>query len=201
MRSRTVSYSSAAPEVRTTKTVNFLQLPNEEDIIPNIHWQLLPYQPPKSKHCLHFNVSLPLTSITACGRRIKQEQFEKLAAASKLVEMIIQGDLRWKIVVRKRNSITCEDVFQAIYDTYDVPLTDMDRKDTDPKLLQKCEAAFKKRCEAVPRLSEREERIGMKRVDLLNGKTFFHGLTKADVDSPWKLELRHAPPCAGRVYP
>lgn len=114
--------------------------------------------------------------------------------------MIIQGDLRWKIVVKKRKGITCEDVFQAIYDTYDKPLTDVDRANSDPKLLKKCEGAFKRRCDAVPRLSERERRIGMKRVDLLNGKTFFHGLTKPDVDSHWKLELKTQPPC-GRVFP
>jgi hypothetical protein len=114
--------------------------------------------------------------------------------------MIIRGDLRWKIVVQKSKGITCEDVFQAIYDAYDVPLTEKDLADYDPKLIQWCEKAFKKRCEAVPRLSEREKRIGMKRVDLLNNRTYFHGLTKADADGPWRLELRAAPPC-GRVTP
>lgn len=131
---------------------------------------------------------------------VTTQQLEKSAAATKLTEMIIQGDLRWKIVIKQSSGITCEDVFQAIYETYDVRLTDRDRADFDPKLLKRCEAAFQRRCASVPRLSEREKRIGMKRVDLLNGRTFFHGLTKPDADSPWKLELMNRPPC-GRDMP
>lgn len=119
------------------------------------------------------------------------------AAAEKITNMVIVcRDLPWKVVIDRPGGISCFDVFQAIHDTFDVPLTDKDRA-RFPLKLQQCKKAFELRCKTVPRLTAVEERLGMKRVDLLNCKTYFHGLIKPGVDEPWLMVLGPTPPCTG----
>jgi len=139
-----------------------------------------------------------VTSCRPTCRNVSVKDMNKPAAADKITNMVIVcRDLPWKVVVDRPTGISCFDVFQAIHDAYDVPLTEKDRARFPHKLLQKCKKAFELRCKTVPRLTAVEERLGMKRVDLLNCKTYFHGLIKPGLDEPWLMILGPTPPCSG----
>jgi hypothetical protein len=186
-------------EAPRKRTLSFSKL----STIPDIHWRLLPYDRHRAKPCQHFNIALPpdamITSCRPSCRSITPKDMSKPAASEKLTNMVIMcNELPWKIVVDCPKGITCLDVFQAIHDTFDVPLTDKDRTTFHIKV-QQCKKAFELRCKTVPRLTAVEERIGMKRVDLLNCRTYFHGLIKPGVDDPWLMILGPTPPCSGMV--
>jgi len=174
---------------------------SKSSTIPDIHWRLLPYDKHRAKPCQHFNIALPPDSmITACRpscHKVNPKDMSKPAASEKLTRMIIKcNELPWEIVVKCPDGITCLDVFQAIHDTFDTPLSDKERAQF-PIKVQQCKKAFELRCKAVPRLTAVEERVGMKRVDLLNCRTYFHGLIKPGVDEPWLMILGSTPPCSG----
>ncbi|EMD40225.1 hypothetical protein CERSUDRAFT_40693, partial [Gelatoporia subvermispora B] len=96
-------------------------------------------------------------------------------------EMVIRNPLlpHWEITITRRGGmgINCQDVYSAIHAIYQPVLTEGERNFyiRSPEQRKRCEAAFIQRCaKSTNRLEERV--AGMRRVDLLEGRTIFMGL-------------------------
>ncbi|KAJ3551127.1 hypothetical protein NM688_g4906 [Phlebia brevispora] len=121
---------------------------------------------------------------------------DKAAANIKLTEMTIRCRQlpHWDIIVHNPSGVTCGDVFHAVHDTLCTPLTDRECKkyvteDCRDKVLE----AFEKRCRDTPGLDEYTRLRGVTRVDLLEGRRIFVGLScpiEAGSDF-WMLDLAH----------
>jgi len=86
-------------------------------------------------------------------------------------------------------SVRCIDVFKAIHDTYNKRLTEGEIARLSAKEKAQCEKWFAKRCEKSAGLEEYNRKKGMKRVDFLQGKTFFDGLRFDEQRSIWVMHL------------
>ena len=98
----------------------------------------------------------------------------------------------WDIFVRNPRGITCGNVFEAIHELLNTPLTDAERElyVTDRRRAR-VEEAFAKRCKDAPGLDEYVRKQGLKRIDLLQGKRIFAGLSLARDDrcDLWEMVL------------
>ncbi|KAG6334237.1 hypothetical protein ID866_4855 [Astraeus odoratus] len=162
----------------------------------DLHWQLLPYDPSKSKHLLRFDTALPVEYIRfqekGYRRKLTDADLDKPAANGQLTKMQIDfkmGPFEWEVHVKNSEGITCGDVFEAIYETFDEQLTPYERKQIPPQHRKECEEAFKLRCQVKPGLAEVELRQGLKRVDVLRHGTIFLGLTQPKSGGDWVLNL------------
>ncbi|KAI6108531.1 hypothetical protein EV401DRAFT_2076829 [Pisolithus croceorrhizus] len=162
----------------------------------DLHWQLLPFHRLISKHLLRFDVALPIDAIVFQERdhrrKLADSDFDKLAAHRHLTKMSINfnsGPFEWEVNVKNSRGITCRDVFEAIYETFNEQLTPYEKRLIPPHLRQECEEAFKLRCKVVPGLELVEFRQGLKRVDVLWHGTIFLGLTRPKSDGDWILNL------------
>ncbi|KAF5377851.1 hypothetical protein D9615_006722 [Tricholomella constricta] len=95
---------------------------------------------------------------------------------------------RWPVYVSRAEGLRCIDVYQAIYETYHVPLTDGEKTLIGKHVVAQSQPAFMQRCNDSPNQYE-EHRRGMCRVDLLRTKRLLKGLTRRD--GVWKLEVEH----------
>lgn len=119
---------------------------------------------------------------------------DKSAVNISMTEMIIRCNQlpHWEIVARNPSGVTCGDVFQAIHDTLCTPLTDRERgKFVTDECQERVLEAFEKRCRDTPELDEYTRRRGMMRVDLLQGKRIFIGLSYPPGSDVWALDLGH----------
>lgn len=91
----------------------------------------------------------------------------------------------WPVPVRRDEGIRCIDIFQAIYEKLQGRLTSEDRRRYGEEYIRRCRPAFEQRCREDPGLPEYNERQGMRRVDLLRGRTVFKGLKRSGAD--WVL--------------
>lgn len=85
----------------------------------------------------------------------------------------------WRIKARNSEGITVRDVFEAIYNTLQVPLTDTELDGLSEKHRLRVQNAFEVRWRAA-RQPVGERRRGMRRVDCLLGSTTFAGLSMSD---------------------
>lgn len=168
-----------------------------------LHWQLLPYETPKSKKKLYFDVAHPPHLIRDHSHMppvvLHSADMEKLASEIPLTEMNIRCSQlpHWDIEVSpsRPGGVRCFDVFQAIYETFHCVLSPTEKDYYIPTgRLARCEAAFRARCKATPGLRDVELSHGMRRVDILEGRTIFMGLRRPipSDDKPdryWVLEL------------
>ena len=168
-----------------------------------LHWQLLPYNPARSKKLLYFNVAHPPSLIRDHTRMppvpLAQAEMEKLAAEIPLSEMEIRCSQlpHWDIIVKPAGpgGVRCIDVYRAIHETFQKELSETERDHYIPAGRRKqCEAAWRKRCKEAPGLPEVHLKKGMCRIDLLEGRTIFMGLrrpvpTDDKPDRVWVLEL------------
>lgn len=163
-----------------------------------LHWQLLPYESLMSKKKIFFNVAKDLECIRVdsplYGRHLSNSDFDKVASpGDRLTSMKIQypPHPQWTIKVQNSNGITCRDVYKAIHDHFQKKLSISDQKvyvskDKRPTY----EEALNARCRADPGLDDWIRKQGMKRVDMLEEGTYFHGLTRpADDKKHWVLNL------------
>jgi len=113
-----------------------------------------------------------------------------------ITEMIIINSTleQWPIVVRRSGGLRCIDVFEAIFNTYNVVLTAEERKQIGRQYIERCERAFLQRCADSPGLPLYNERCGMRRVDLLRGKRIFKGLTQTAGSNKWSLHFEDIRP-------
>ena len=103
----------------------------------------------------------------------------------------------WSLTVRRPDGgpLLVRDVFQALSDDLYQVTTRQDRKEYIPRgEMPRCEAAYKKRCEESVK-SVAEHRMGMRRVDLLQGDSHFIGLTRPTKDDQdfWIANFGPAP--------
>jgi hypothetical protein len=85
----------------------------------------------------------------------------------------------WEVNVERKDGgvLTCGDVLDAIYETYHQTVTESEKARLPADFLEECEPHFRARCKASANRTEYEERRGLRRVDLLRGRTVFRGLT------------------------
>lgn len=124
-------------------------------------------------------------------RALTQEEKDTPASSHcVLQEMIIACDERelgrWNVVARRAEGLRCIDVFQAIYATYNVPLTPLEIAELSD-YVPSCIPAFIQRCKDTPGLELKHQERGMCRVDLLRTKRLFKGMTRRN--GVWILEL------------
>jgi hypothetical protein len=138
---------------------------------------------------LHFDVSQSpdLIRVTVAGksytRPLQPDERHKPAASAPLAEMIVRCAplplAAWDVRVRRADggALRCADVFAAVHEAMRAPLTAREREQWPPAYLAACEPHFHARCRAAPALTALEERKGIRRVDLLRGRTTFRGLS------------------------
>lgn len=174
-----------------------------------LHWQLLPYDPSRSKRFLHFDVAFQTRDIefrqsSAYGvqrTRLSDIDLDKPAADEKLVKMMItfqRGPFEWDIDVKRDEGIRVRDVFEAIYAAFDVPLTPYEKSLIPHHRRAVYEDAFKLRCKLAPGLPIVEQRKGWKRVDTLLHETLFRGITQPKSGGDWVLNLSGSAPVTRR---
>jgi hypothetical protein len=98
----------------------------------------------------------------------------------------------WDIRVRRHGGgpLRCADVFTAIHESLYTPLTEAEKGQWAPQYLEACEPYFKARCVASTALTDWEEKKGLRRVDLLKGRTMFKGIARAAPEKGyWVLHL------------
>ncbi|GLB38725.1 hypothetical protein LshimejAT787_0505900 [Lyophyllum shimeji] len=172
------------------------RVPQKEEAIA-ISWPLI--EPCKRKRLrpprppLFFDIAFNPTehdprfgirALTEVGytRPLTREEMDTPASSHcVLQEMIIQCDepelQRWNAVARRAEGLRCIDVFQAIHDTYNVPLTPAEI-DELRDYLPFCRPAFLQRCRDAPGLELQHQLRGMCRVDLLRTKRLFRGMIR-----------------------
>lgn len=123
--------------------------------------------------------------------RCDPKNLEKLAARleDEFADMTIKGDFLSKAIrIRRRNGIRCRDVFDAIHDAYSQVLSEREMEKIPEDDRTEVDAAFEIRCAQAPGLTAVEKRAGLRRVDLLKGRTLFSGLWEQE-NGTWLLHL------------
>lgn len=95
----------------------------------------------------------------------------------------------WQIHVRRSRGLRCIDIFRAIFETYNVLLTEREKKQIGSQYLRRCEPSFKQRCKDSPGLPLYNEECGMRRIDVLRGRRIFKSLTQDSTNSRWELHF------------
>ncbi|EPQ54641.1 hypothetical protein GLOTRDRAFT_139179 [Gloeophyllum trabeum ATCC 11539] len=167
----------------------------------NLHWLLLPYDCRRSRGHLEFDITQRIDRIRlwpprGSPRPLTVEELNKPVADRTLTKMDIAcNHLPWCVRIRREEGIRIVDVLDGIQKTYYRTLTDADRERIPPQRLPACHRAFKHRCRTALALPEVVEREGMRRVDMLEGKTMFLGLICPPPDqsqSQWILHMGKA---------
>jgi hypothetical protein len=139
-----------------------------------LHWKLLPYDARRPKGKLQFDFACEVEEIILAGaaggsRPLSVLERNKSAAEPGLTEMVIHcAELPdWPVHVARQSGIRCVDVFEAIRDTYNVVLTTMERSIHQSRVRD-----IERRRPPTPEGVKK----GVRRRDLLDGKTVFLGL-------------------------
>jgi hypothetical protein len=171
-----------------------------EERPPGLHPKLLADR--SGRPPLRFNVAFPparpyIKTWDTIPLILDDAALEEPATETNIPTMAIQLNCRylptWESVIRRREGVTCKDVFEAIWKEFDVQLSDAEIAKIPDSQMAYYRAGFKQRCKAVPVLTALEESRGLKRIDLLAGKTLFRGMTQPHPSSPWVVELQTPP--------
>jgi len=165
-----------------------------------LHWQLLPFDECRCKKKLFFDVAMSPDLIRDHTRMppvaLHPSDTDKWATfplQDGLTQMIIKCRHlpHWDIVVQNDQGVKCRDVFEAIHRSLNLRLTDYEKNTyIEEHRQKKVQAAFERRCRDVPMLDHVARREGLLRVDLLEGKRIFMGLTRPpDGGEYWWLHL------------
>ncbi|KAI9447247.1 hypothetical protein F5148DRAFT_727235 [Russula earlei] len=146
-----------------------------------LHWKLLPFDAKRSKGQLKFDFGrevdeIVLAEIQRGSRPLSVLERNKSAAEPGLTEMVIHCvELPdWPVHVARQSGIRCVDVFEAIRDTYNVVLTSTERTIHQSRVRD-----IERRRPPTPEGAKK----GVRRRDLLDGKTLFLGLDWRTSDS------------------
>ncbi|KAL7279824.1 hypothetical protein ACG7TL_006231 [Trametes sanguinea] len=125
-----------------------------------------------------------LTDRSVIKGRAAEDYLSRLACAVnplKEMTLVCLNIPGFEIPVKGKDgdAIRCLDVFKAIYDTFDKIMSPADRERyVKADNMQRCCDAFLRRCQHSHRnVAEAEKRMGMRFVDLLEGNSYFLGLT------------------------
>jgi hypothetical protein len=102
------------------------------------------------------------------------------------MHIIVSVNPEWSTVVERRRGIRCLDVFRAVYDMLQKPLTRRELGMIPPGSLRYCEDAQNARIKDTPVLEEAERRRGILRIDSFVNYRFLQGLTQKD--DVWMLD-------------
>ena len=139
----------------------------------SLHWKLLPFDSRSPRGELQFDLVRKVDEIILVeaggSRPLSVLERNKSASEPSLTEMVIHcPELPdWPVYVARQSGIRCVDVFEAIRDTYNVVLTATERS-----LHQSRVRDIERRRPPTPQGAKR----GLRRRDLLDGKTLFLGL-------------------------
>ena len=146
-----------------------------------LHWKLLPFDAQRSKGKLGFDFArevdeIVLTEARLGPRPLTVQERNKSAAEPGLTEMVIYcAELPgWPVHVARQSGIRCVDVFEAIRDTYNVVLTATERTMHQSRVRD-----IERRRPPTPEGTKK----GVRRRDLLEGKTLYLGLDWRAPDS------------------
>ncbi|KZT23408.1 hypothetical protein NEOLEDRAFT_543676 [Neolentinus lepideus HHB14362 ss-1] len=191
VRTSTPAPRSATPAPKPVKVVDVPSRPaapkasNNSGNVKNLHWLLLPYDSRISKGFLEYDFAyhidrIRLRSLHGHTRPLNDVDLHKPAADERVTQMTITcAELPWwHVRVRRPEGVRIVDVLDGIHQTYYRPLTEADKDKIGSEKIAACEGAFRRRCRAAPALDEWEHSQGMRRVDLLRGKTMFLGLIR-----------------------
>jgi hypothetical protein len=154
------------------------------------HWQLLPYDPTRSKQFIHFDISFPTDNIEyrqnlSHGIQhipLSDADLDKPAADKLLTHITIKfqhDPFEWDIDVKRNEGIRARDVFEAIYTAFQKPLTSYEKSLIPYYRYAGYEEAFKLRCKLTAENPVADKHQVWKRVDTLLHETFFHRLTQS----------------------
>lgn len=139
-----------------------------------LHWKLLPFDARRPKGRLQFDFArevdeIILAEVPGGSRPLSVLERNKSAAEPSLTEMVIHcAELPdWPVYVARQSGIRCVDVFEAIRDTYNVVLTTTERSIHQSRVRD-----VERRRPPTPEGAKK----GVRRRDLLDGKTMFLGL-------------------------
>jgi len=133
-----------------------------------------------------------------CRTKLSAIELGKPAADFVMTKMLItfeESPFSWEVDVKNSRGITCRDVFEAIYKSFNEQLTLEERRLVRDR--RAVEDAFRLRCKLAPGLPEVERTLGWKRVDILLHHTVFLGLTQPKSGSDWVLNLGSPPRIPG----
>jgi len=147
-----------------------------------LHWKLLSFDPRRSKGKLKFDFAREVDEIILVEaqrgpRPLSVPERNKSAGAEPgLTEMVIYcNELPdWPVYIARQSGIRCVDVFEAIHDTYNVVLTNTERSIHMSRVRD-----IERRRPPTPEGAKK----GLRRRDLLDGKTQFLGLDWRGYDS------------------
>ena len=129
--------------------------------------------------------------------RLLNEEEKNLPASThcKVTKMIIYAkDMeKWPVVAERAEGLRCIDVFEAIYKTYSVPLTEEEKNAYTPEFLRSCMPLFEQRCKEGPGLTAFNIARGLCRVDTLQMDRVFKGLSRGERAQAWTLTLGSRP--------
>lgn len=179
----------------------------------SLHWQLLPHNRLTSRVALSFDIARPIEEIRFQGlpqfsRKVTPTDLDKAASDCSLTSMLITfkgGPFSWEVHVKNALGITCRNVFDAIYDTFNESLTIEEWKMIPRNKQSVYMEAWERRCmvkekyqfvsvEAWRRYymsqGKRAEQYQYpRRVDVLEQHTIFQGLTQPKPGGDWVLNL------------
>ncbi|KAH9002820.1 hypothetical protein EDB86DRAFT_2827184 [Lactarius hatsudake] len=149
-----------------------------------LHWKLLPFDAQRSKGKVKFDFAHEVDEILLAegrqgsARPLSVQERNKSAAEPSLTEMVIHcAELPdWPVHVARQSGIRCVDVFEAIHDTYNVVLTTTERTIHQSRVRD-----IERRRPPTPEGAAAKK--GVRRRDLLDGKTLFLGLDWRASDS------------------
>ncbi|KAI9464995.1 hypothetical protein BJY52DRAFT_1114294 [Lactarius psammicola] len=150
-----------------------------------LHWKLLPFDAQRSKGKVKFDFAREVDEILLAeaqrqgsARPLSVQERNKSAAEPGLTEMVIHcAELPdWPVHVARQSGIRCVDVFEAIRDTYNVVLTTTERTIHHSRVRD-----IERRRPPTPEGAAAKK--GVRRRDLLEGKTLFLGLDWRASDS------------------
>jgi len=165
---------------------------------PKLHWQLLPYDPTRSKQFIYFDISFPTYKIqyrqnsSHIIQHIPGVNLDKPAADKMLTQMTIKfqhNPFKWDIDVTRNEGIRVYDVFEAIYAAFQEPLTSYEKDLIPHYRYAGYEKAIELRCKLTAEDPVDDQRQVWKRVDALLHKTFFLGLTQSKLGGDWRLNV------------
>jgi len=192
--------------MKELKPVNVSYAPMKQEPPSSVHWSLIPYVLRKqhSHPPLFFDLSSDIGNNnqnnlcflnTYPRRSLGSKDLDKTACD--VETMIIRCDdlpkwASWHVVIhasKGSNRIRCGDVFEQIHKTFDQRLTESELVLISGKDKRMCEEAFDHRCQSGGGLTAWNRKQGLRRVDLLHGKTIFNGLTFDEKRAIWLLHL------------
>lgn len=110
----------------------------------------------------------------------RAEEKMYVCPSAHMPQMVLYNEklAQWPVVVNAtKGNCRVIDVFRAIYDTYSVPLTRDELLQIGQSTVERCQRAFRQRCNDTPGLPPVTEAKGLCRIDLLRGERIFKGLT------------------------